>query len=52
MGIDHERFTYRHQGLDFRLTGVEPAKVVKGSSRKRGARLREGALTREDTWAR
>ena len=30
MGIDHERFTYRHQGLDFRLTGVEPAKVVKG----------------------
>jgi hypothetical protein len=30
MGIDHERFTYRHQGLDFRLTGVEPAKVVNG----------------------
>jgi len=27
-GIDHERFTYRHQGLDQRLTGVEPAKVV------------------------
>ena len=29
-GIEHERFTYRHQGLDFRLTGVEPCKVVKG----------------------
>jgi hypothetical protein len=28
MGIDHERFTYRFQGLDFRLTGVEPAHVV------------------------
>ena len=28
-GIDHERFTYRHQGLDARLTGVEPAQVVK-----------------------
>lgn len=27
-GIDHERFTYRHQGLDFRLTGVEPARVI------------------------
>ncbi|MGA0134111.1 MAG: DUF1501 domain-containing protein, partial [Opitutales bacterium] len=30
LGVDHERLTYRHQGLDFRLTGVEPAKVVKG----------------------
>jgi hypothetical protein len=29
LGIDHERFTYRYQGLDQRLTGVEPAKVVK-----------------------
>jgi len=28
-GIDHERFSYRHQGLDKRLTGVEPASVVK-----------------------
>lgn len=27
-GIDHEKFTYRHQGLDFKLTGVEPARVV------------------------
>jgi len=29
LGIHHETFTYRHQGLDFRLTGVEPARVVK-----------------------
>jgi hypothetical protein len=29
LGFDHERFTYKHQGLDQRLTGVEPAKVVK-----------------------
>jgi len=29
MGIDHERFTHRFQGLDFRLTGVEEAHVVK-----------------------
>ncbi|QEG40031.1 DUF1501 domain-containing protein [Roseimaritima ulvae] len=29
MGIDHERFVYPFQGLDFRLTGVNPAKVVK-----------------------
>jgi hypothetical protein len=28
LGIDHERFTYKAQGLDFRLTGVEPAKPV------------------------
>src|SRR5262245_11615098 len=28
-GIDHERFTYRYQGLDQRLTGVEKAQVVK-----------------------
>jgi uncharacterized protein (DUF1501 family) len=27
-GIDHQRFTYRYQGLDQRLTGVEPAEVV------------------------
>jgi hypothetical protein len=30
LGIDHERLTYRSQGLDFRLTGVDPAKVVGG----------------------
>ncbi|MEZ5355929.1 MAG: DUF1501 domain-containing protein [Bryobacteraceae bacterium] len=28
-GIDHERFTYKYQGLDQRLTGVEPASPVK-----------------------
>lgn len=28
-GLDHERFTYRYQGLDFRLTGVEKARVVR-----------------------
>lgn len=29
LGIDHERLTFRSQGLDFRLTGVDPARVVK-----------------------
>lgn len=29
LGIDHERFTFRSQGLDFRLTGVEKANVIK-----------------------
>ncbi len=29
LGIDHNRFTYKFQGLDFRLTGVEEAHVVK-----------------------
>jgi hypothetical protein len=29
LGIDHSQFTYRFQGLDFRLTGVEESKVVK-----------------------
>ena len=29
LGIDHERLTVRSQGLDFRLTGVDPARVVK-----------------------
>lgn len=29
MGFDHERLTFRHAGLDFRLTGVEPAHVVR-----------------------
>ena len=29
LGFDHARFTVRHQGLDQRLTGVEPAKVIK-----------------------
>ena len=30
LGIDHSKFTYKFQGLDQRLTGVEPAHVVKG----------------------
>jgi hypothetical protein len=30
LGVDHERLTHRFQGLDFRLTGVEPAQVVRG----------------------
>ena len=29
LGIDHERFTFKYQGLDQRLTGVEPAAPVK-----------------------
>jgi uncharacterized protein (DUF1501 family) len=28
-GIDHERFTVKFQGLDAKLSGVDPAKVVK-----------------------
>ncbi|MGC6459429.1 MAG: DUF1501 domain-containing protein [Akkermansiaceae bacterium] len=29
LGIDHHRFSKKFQGLDMRLTGVEPAKVIK-----------------------
>jgi Protein of unknown function (DUF1501) len=29
LGIDHQRFTVKYQGLDWRLTGVEGARVVK-----------------------
>jgi hypothetical protein len=29
LGFDHERFSYKYQGLDQRLTGVEPCRVVK-----------------------
>jgi uncharacterized protein (DUF1501 family) len=28
-GVDHSRLSFKYQGLDVRLTGVEPAKVVK-----------------------
>jgi hypothetical protein len=28
LGFDHQRFTVRHQGLDQRLTGVEPARII------------------------
>jgi hypothetical protein len=30
MGIDHQRFAYRFQGLDQRLTGVEPSAPIHG----------------------
>jgi arylsulfatase A-like enzyme len=29
LGIDHRRLTFRYQGLDMRLTGVEETRVVK-----------------------
>ena len=29
LGIDYKRFSYQFQGLDVRLTGVEPARVVR-----------------------
>ncbi len=29
LGIDHNRFSVKHQGLDMKLTGVEKARVVK-----------------------
>jgi len=29
LGIDHERFSIKFQGLDARLSGVEGAKVVR-----------------------
>jgi len=29
LGINHERFAFKHQGLDDRLTGVEPARLVR-----------------------
>ena len=28
LGLDHNRFTYPYRGLDQKLTGVEPAKVM------------------------
>jgi hypothetical protein len=30
LGIDHSRLSYAFQGLEQRLTGVEPARVVRG----------------------
>ena len=30
LGINHEHFSVKHQGLDLRLTGVEGAKVIPG----------------------
>jgi hypothetical protein len=29
LGLDHERMTFKFQGLDQRLTGVLPAKIVR-----------------------
>ena len=29
LGIDHEKFSIKHQGLDLRITGVEHRKVIK-----------------------
>jgi hypothetical protein len=29
LGVDHERLSFKFQGLDQRLTGVEPARIVK-----------------------
>jgi uncharacterized protein (DUF1501 family) len=29
LGIQHDRFTFKSQGLDMRLTGVEESRVVK-----------------------
>jgi hypothetical protein len=29
LGIDHQRLSVKYQGLDMRLTGVEPARIVK-----------------------
>jgi hypothetical protein len=28
LGVEHDRFTFRYQGLDQRLTGVEPMNVI------------------------
>jgi hypothetical protein len=28
LGLDHERFTFRYQGLDQRLTGVEASRII------------------------
>jgi hypothetical protein len=29
LGVDHAKFSFKAQGLDQRLTGVEPARVVR-----------------------
>ncbi|MCA9217694.1 MAG: DUF1501 domain-containing protein, partial [Planctomycetales bacterium] len=28
LGIDHERLSFKYQGLDQRLTGVEDARII------------------------
>ena len=37
LGIDHERLTYKFQGLDGKLTGVEESKVVNEILKRRVA---------------
>ena len=37
LGLEHERLSFKFQGLDQRLTGVEPAKVVKDSLPEKAA---------------
>jgi len=29
LGVNHEKFTFKFQGLDFRLSGVEEAHVLR-----------------------
>src|SRR5258708_33070455 len=29
LGFDHDRFTFKYQGLDQKLTGVEPSRIIK-----------------------
>ena len=29
LGVNHKKFTFQFQGLDFRLTGVEEANILK-----------------------
>jgi hypothetical protein len=29
LGVDHDAFRFKFQGLDAKLTGVEPCKVIK-----------------------
>ena len=29
LGVNHKKFTFKFQGLDFRLTGVEEAQILK-----------------------
>ena len=29
LGVNHKKFTFKFQGLDFRLTGVEEANILK-----------------------
>jgi uncharacterized protein (DUF1501 family) len=30
LGMQHDALTHKAQGLDFKLTGVEPCKIIKG----------------------